>query len=115
MDHTHCFTCGAELTRTISNIDQVQESVVYGLFPEFHKLMTKDAVLATTDTLCRTPREYVEDAIGSIPPEWQVNAEAKAALADFAKRRADYVAEHIMDWIWPQSQFDFTNPAEGKP
>ncbi len=29
--------------------------------------------------------------------------------------RASHVAERIMDWIWPQKEFDFTNEAEGEP
>ncbi|MCX7424656.1 MAG: hypothetical protein NTW96_03360 [Planctomycetia bacterium] len=115
MDHTHCFTCGGELTRTITHIDRVRESVVYGCFPEFDEFVTRDAVLAATDTLRSIPHNYVEDVIQSVPPEWQVNGKARAALADLVSRRAAYVAEHIMDWIRPQNEFEFMNPAEGEP
>jgi hypothetical protein len=33
MDHTHCFCCGRELDHHVANIDRVQDSRVYGLFP----------------------------------------------------------------------------------
>ena len=57
-------------------------------------------------------RSEVEDAVQSIPPDWHVGNRAKAALVEFLTARAAYVAEHIMDWIWPQVEFDFMNEAE---
>ena len=115
MDHTHCFTCGGELTRRISAIDRVQESLVYGLFPEFRKFLKVDAVQAAADTLQIIPHDEVEGIVQSIPPDWQVSSQARAALKDFVIRRADYVAENIIEWIWPQNNFEFMNEAEVEP
>lgn len=115
MDHTHCFTCGGELTRRISAIDRVQESLVYGLFPEFRKFLTEDAVLAAADTLQSIPHDEVRSIVQSIPPDWQVNASARTALEEFVTRRAAHVAEHIIEWIWPQGTFACMNEAEIEP
>ncbi len=70
------------------------------------------AFITRTKKLQNLPRSEVEDVIQSIPPEWQVGDKAKTALADLLTRRAAYVAERIMDWIWPQSEFEFLNEAE---
>lgn len=114
MDHTHCFLVGGELTHRLSQISHVRDSVTYGLFPEFRPFLNKnkDAIRDAIDTLRGIPRNEVEDAVQSIPPDWLVNNRAKAALAEFLTARAAYVAEHIMDWIWPQVEFDFMNEAE---
>ncbi len=114
MDHTHCFA-GGELTTKISRIDAIKDPVVYGLFPEFRPFLERDVVQAAADTLRGIPRNEVEHIIQSIPPEWQVNKRARAALADFLISRASYVAEGIMDQIWPQQEFEFMNGTEGKP
>lgn len=115
MDHTHCFVGGGELTPRLSHIDHIRDSVVYGLFPEFRRFLGKDGVQAAGDTLHRIPRKEVEDVIQSIPSEWKVNDRTRAALADFLIGRAAYVAEHIMNWIWPQDEFEFMKEAEDEP
>ena len=115
MDHTHCFAPGGELTPRISHIDQIQDRMLYGLFPEFRQFLERAVVAGTTDALCDIPRKEVEGIVQSIPLEWQVNDRAKVALVDFVTGRAVYVAERIMDWIWPQGEFEFMNGAEGKP
>ncbi len=114
MDHTHCFLVGGELTHRVSQISHIRDSDTYGLFPEFRPFLNKnkDAIRDAIDTLRGIPRNEVEDAVQSIPPDWLVDNRAKAALAEFLTARAAYVAEHIMDWIWPQVEFDFMNEAE---
>ncbi len=116
MDHTHCFVRGGELTPRLSHIDHIQERVVYGLFPKFRPFVEKDkdAVRVAVDVLRSILRSEVEDVVQSIPPEWQVNDRTRAALTDFLVGRAAYVAERIMDWIWPQDEFEFMNGAKGE-
>ena len=112
MDHTHCFTGGGELTPSVSRINQVQDSVVYGLFPAFRQFLERDAVLEAIGTLQSISRNDVEEVIQSIPPEWQVGSRTRTALANFLTGRAAFVAECIIDWIWPQGEFEFMNGAE---
>jgi len=46
IDHTHAFTCGRELTRRISNLDEVRDSTVFGRFPEFESFLDPEHVRA---------------------------------------------------------------------
>jgi hypothetical protein len=112
MDHTHCFTCGRELTRRLSHIHRVRESEVYGLFPEFRPFTKREAIAAVADTLRGVPRPTVEEIVDSIPHEWGVGKAAREALVEFVLQRASYVASGIMKWIWPQNRFEFMNEAE---
>jgi len=73
MDHTHCFTCGGTLTRRISRIDTIRDSVVYGLFPEFHPFLMRNVVQATADklvpqiTVVSPPKRRLPDFRGGLP------------------------------------------------
>ena len=111
MDHTHCFTSGGELTRRISNIDTVRDSLVYGLFPEFWEFLSKKDVQIAADKLSGIPCDEVGNITQSIPPEWQVGPRARESLKKFVCDRASYVAEHIMDWIW-DGEFEFMKGKE---
>jgi hypothetical protein len=39
IDHTHCFTCGGDLTPKIAGIDQMRDPGIYGLFKEFRPFL----------------------------------------------------------------------------
>ena len=42
MDHTHCFTCGAEWTKALAHVDRIQCRQLFGMFPEFRKFIGND-------------------------------------------------------------------------
>jgi len=117
MDHTHCFTCGHDLTaRNLTPIDRIKDSRVYGLFPEFQDRLQRAAIARTVSRLNELNRNDVSSVVNSIPPEWEVDPQAREALGAFILRRARYVAEHVMTELEPhlplrQGMFDL----EGTP
>ena len=108
MDHTHCFTCGRELTARIAQVDSIREERIYGLFPAFVPLVARADVADAASRLSGFPREEASAAIGELPRDWLVSASAADALEEFICQRAVYVAEHIVEWLaptcWPQGQ-----------
>jgi hypothetical protein len=112
MDHTHCFTCGGELSRNLRNIDKIKDSRVFGLFPEFRKYLERVQVRQAIADLRRVDRAEVVRITQEIPREWEVGGEALEALADLVVGRASYVADTIESQLWPQKDLDFGNTGE---
>jgi hypothetical protein len=94
MDHTHAFTCGRDLTPKIARIDRIKDSNVYGLFSEFRPRLNQDAFNQALDDLAQLPRQFVEQVVRSVPPEWDVSSEARKALTELIVQRASYLAGH---------------------
>ncbi|MGA2230381.1 MAG: HipA family kinase [Tepidisphaeraceae bacterium] len=99
MDHTHCFSCGRELTAQLANIDRVKSDAIYGLFPAFVSFVDQIAVRAAVATLRLASTEVVRPMVESIPDEWQVSLAARTALVQLICSRAAYLVDRISDGI----------------
>ncbi len=110
MDHTHCFTCGRDLDARVAQIARVKDDRLYGLFPAFVPLVREDDVTAGVDRLAVLEDKFVRSLVDSVPEQWQLNRSTRAALAELIIRRAEFVAETILDRIaracWPGQLFD---------
>ena len=112
IDHTHCFTCGRELSQKLRNVDKIKDRRVFGLFPEFKGYLDRAQVCQAAKDLRRLDRTQVVLMTQSIPKEWDVTRAAMDALVDLIVDRAVYVAETIEERLWPQREFDFGSAAE---
>lgn len=101
IDHTHCFDCGRELNAALNHIDKVKDPRVFGLFPEFHEIIGREAVAAAAERLAELTRPAAEAIVGSIANDWAVPAGARAALCDLIVDRAQYVAGTITQSLFP--------------
>ena len=119
MDHTHCFTCGAALTKTLGRIDRIRDSRLYGMFPEFRSFIgeKRDDVRAVAARLHDIRRAAVEPVVQSLPKEWDVQESAADALIELIVRRGKHVAETIEQKIWPQLNLELPmdDKTEQKP
>jgi hypothetical protein len=113
MDHTHCFTCGRELSRKLRYIDTIKDSRVFGLFPEFRNYLDRAQVRQAVSDLRRVARTEVVRMTQDIPRQWEVGAEPLEALADLIVERAAYVADTIERRLWPQQEL-FGNAEESE-
>ena len=98
MDHTHCFDGPGYLDARLDRIDFVQDEQVYGLFPEFKPYIQPDrpnltAALAKLKTL---DRAWVQGVVAGIPGEWEVDAAARAALANLVYSRANFLSDNFV-------------------
>jgi hypothetical protein len=107
MDQTHCFTCGRELTRRISGLDTVQDSGVYGLFPEFRPLIAAAQIGQDCARLRTITRPLLETIVASVPAAWALEDSARRALVDFLVARADFVAGTLVGAIFGQGDLGF--------
>ncbi len=113
IDHTHCFgMSGGELTERVAHIDNCRDNAVYGLFPEFKKLLDKDAVSQAIERLRRIDKETVKQILDAIPAEWQVTGKASAALIQLVLQRAAFVADTIYEKLWLQKELRFKDGPE---
>jgi hypothetical protein len=114
MDHTHCFTCGKELSRKLRELDKIRNSRLFGLFPEFQKYLDRPQVQQAARDLRRMNRTEAARMTDGIPKEWEVTSDALDALRDLIVGRATFVADTIEGQIWPQAEFDFDKPGEAE-
>lgn len=95
LDHTHCFTETGELKSDIQNIDKVKDKYTYGLFPEFSKFRDLERFKKTTQKISTLENEEIHSVIDSVPPEWEVNDEIRAALLNYLTQRAEFLLETL--------------------
>ncbi len=107
IDHGHCFTCGRDLTPSVGRIDLVNDARVYGLFDEFWPLMDRTEVQVAATHLRALEESWVRSIVEAIPVEWSVDSSARTALVRLICDRARYVADHIVETIWPQRELGF--------
>lgn len=111
MDFSHAIQYGGELNVRVNSIEKVTDDAVYGLFPEFRKKITKDAIRHFASILGELTRPDIEDAVGLIPQEWQLEPNVRSALIDYLVRRAKFVAESIESRLFdpPQLTIDLAD------
>lgn len=113
MDHTHCFTCGRDLDERTATIDRIKDDRVYGLFPGFMTAVQagRGVVEAALTRLRKFDDAAAQQAVRTIPGEWQVSDSARNALADLACQRARFAADNLMKRLaaacWPQGELPF--------
>ena len=114
MDHTHCFTCGAEWTSALAHIDRIQDGRLFGMFPEFRTFIGSDrsTVRQAAEKLRSLERGDVMSVVRTVPREWDVNAGALDALVNFILGRATFVAAEIERMIWPQLDLAYPGDEE---
>jgi hypothetical protein len=112
MDHTHCFAFGSALAKRIAQIDRIRDPNVYGLFPEFRAFLGRAAVGRSVSHLRQANRQLLTEITQSIPPEWDVSQAAREALVDLLLGRASYVADCIIERLWPQQELPFMGGLE---
>lgn len=91
IDQGHCFTCGRELTKRLSRLDQVRDATIYGLFPEFQEFVTIERTYEIIEEVQGIPRSALEEIIKTVPAEWQVSDPVKDAWCDLLGQRAGYL------------------------
>ncbi len=110
MDHGHCFTSGEELNARVARIDLVKDTGLYGVFPGFRPFVKQADVEGAINGVRQVPQDAVAAFIESVPREWEVAPPAKTAWLDLICRRAEFVADTILEKIarvcWPEQLFD---------
>ena len=100
MDHGLCFIrSGEDISPKLSHIGKVQDSNVYGLFPEFRKRLRQDIIEQCISRLRNMDLETAVAIIESIPKEWDVTRESRRAWSELIHRRAGFVAANFGNWI----------------
>jgi hypothetical protein len=98
IDHTHCFIPRHEISfelkaGELSDQAIVEDTGIYGLFPEFHKFIDLAELRKTLDELSALKVPSIESLVSNIPAEWQVSPQVRTALVDFLVHRRQYVVD----------------------
>ncbi|MFZ5890014.1 MAG: HipA family kinase [Myxococcota bacterium] len=113
MDHTHVFACGRTLTKTIKNIDRVQDERLYGHFPEFAGHVTHDAVRVYATRLRSLSQADVDTLLHGVPGPWRPSADVTDAVREFLAGRAAFVSRNILKMLVDQRYLDPELELEG--
>jgi hypothetical protein len=100
IDHTHAFTCGRELTRRLSQLDDVRDKTLFGTFPEFFPFLRREDVSDCAGRLGTMNTTEATKVVDKIPGEWQVEESIRLAWIKLICDRAKFVSEHIVSWLW---------------
>lgn len=100
IDHTHAFTCGRALTPRLGHIDDVQDSTVFGNFPEFSSFLEPEAVESAAARLGAITVAEVARFVESVPRAWDVAPEVRQAWVRLVTGRAKFVAANIGQWLF---------------
>jgi hypothetical protein len=95
MDHTHCLSCGHQLTKAISHIDRVRNARLYGNFPEFKEYLTHDDVRYYAGRLRLFSRQDAEGLLAGAPKAWEPATDSRAAVIEFLSQRAAFVGQNV--------------------
>jgi len=95
IDHTHVFSRGAELTRGLSDLSEMQDETVYGLFPAFFDRLRRPAFDLGVGRLREFSPKTIREPLDQVPEAWQLGFEMRKTLTEFLSRRAAYVADTI--------------------
>lgn len=98
MDHTHAFSCGAELTAAkLRRIELVKSTEVFGLFPEFVAFVTRARAESLIAALGNFTRENAHEIVADVPSDWGWNATLGTAMREFLVDRAHFLAGALPD------------------
>lgn len=100
MDFSDCLTAGRPLNRRIADIGNTQDDRIYGLFPEFGKYIDRQAAADAAEKARVLTRESVSALVESLPGEWEVAAEVRAAMTEFVVGRAEYLTDHFVGMLF---------------
>jgi len=100
MDHGLCFIrSGEDLSPKLGRIDKVRDEHVYGLFPEFRDKLRENMIVDSVRRLHEMDMPIAHAMVQTVPGEWDVSPDARAAWAELIYRRACYVADNVQGWI----------------
>ncbi len=96
IDQGHIFSCGMQLSRNLTNIANVKDERIYGLFPFFREYVTAEQIgHIAGEEFKNIQTELWEDLINSFPAAWQVSSDAKQAISRLLLERAHFLADNI--------------------
>ena len=104
IDHTHCFGSTVDLSPRLAHLDEIQDPAVYGLFPEFRGLIDRAQIVSAAADLRGLDRSDVEAMVARVPRGWDVNRTTRTAWVRLICERAIFVANNVVEWIYPQSE-----------
>lgn len=111
MDFSHAIQFGGELTISVGSISNIRDEDVFGLFSEFRKRLSQDAIRHYASILGGVSRSQIEDAVGLVPHQWHLDSTVRSALARYLFQRARFVAETIESRLFdpPQLTIDLSD------
>lgn len=121
IDHTHSMHCPdlrlAALDESISDLDNIQDEMIFGLFPAFVSHIKQVYIEECCADLRYFSRAVIQDAISKIPSSWGVADKVKCNVETFLFERSRWLADNIAGllrpYCWSGSLFD-NRPKGGK-
>lgn len=105
LDHSHCFAEeGLEIG--LGHDQFVEDTGIYGLFPEFEPYLTGKLVQQAVEALRAVDQADVHAIVASVPVPWGPGAGLRQLWCDKIMARRDVVADHISDKLVPQGELD---------
>lgn len=102
-DHTHCFMV-AELETDLQGDHFVEDSGVYGAFPEFRPYIDEASLRAACAAIASIDEAQVLEIIAAVPHPWGPTQAVRERWAQQIINRAARVEEYVISALVPQGQ-----------
>jgi len=102
IDHSEAFRQTQKIL-TIENFSQlsIEDTTIYGLFPEFKSKIVFKAAKEAQKKLELLSRDNIENLIREIPDDWNLNQQMRDMFCSFIFCRARYVADTLCSRLFP--------------
>jgi len=94
IDHSSCFV-EDDFTAQAAPENWVCDTNIYGKFPEFDDYINARSVNDAVTQLGALNRDFVDEIVNSVPPEWGLTRRAAISLVNLICGRAEYVVNTI--------------------
>lgn len=106
IDHSHCFVDG-ELEQEIGNQEFVDDSRVYGRFPEFEEYLNEQRLRRAADKIVSIDVAAITEIVNSIPMAWGPTQSVRKVWIDQIVARQARVPSMVIGQLVSQVQMKF--------
>lgn len=97
MDFTHAISFGREIDVELRRANLARDEAIYGLFDDFCPYVSTEYARDAIQSMEGVTDTMIEEVLGELPQEWQVDRPCRAALRTFLSARRDYLVETLFD------------------
>jgi hypothetical protein len=106
IDHSHCFVEG-DLEHEIGNAGFVDDSRVYGFFPEFEEYLNEERLRYAADKIVSIDVATITEIVNSIPMAWGPAQHVRKVWVDQIVARQQCVPDVVIDQLISQVRMEF--------
>lgn len=108
IDHSHAITDGRSIGASLTHIEAIKDTQLYGLFDEFRWFLSQSTIFAASASIDRITDNQIDSVISEIPVQWQVDAKQRAAIRIFLCERRNYLRNTLVEALLAEANDSYS-------